>query len=63
MYVTDNNFTEALNSGEQTNALFLDVSKAFNKEKLYFKLSHSGINRSLLDWIKVFMGTMSNSNY
>ena len=50
-----NNFAEALNSGNQIDALFLDFSKAFDKvphERLCLKLSHYGINGCLLDWIK-----------
>jgi len=53
-----NDFTKALNSGEQIDALFLDFSKAFDKvphERLYLKLLHCGINGNLLNWIKSFL--------
>ena len=59
-----NDFTKALNSGEQIDALFLDFSKAFDKvphERLCHKLSHYGINGHLLDWIKSFLTDRTQS--
>ena len=50
-----NDFTIALNSGKQIDALFLDFSKAFDKvphERLYPKLLHCG---NSLNWIKSFL--------
>jgi len=53
-----NDFSKALNTGEQIDVLFLDFAKAFNKvphERLCQKLGHYGIIGNLLDWIKNFL--------
>jgi len=59
-----NDFTKALNFGEQIDALFLDFSKVFDKvphERLYLKLLHCGVNGNLLNWIKSFLQGRSQS--
>ena len=53
-----NDFTKALSSGEQIDALFLDFLKPFDKvsdERLYLKLLHCGVNKNWLNWIKCFL--------
>ena len=55
---TIEDFSLDLDSGAQINAIFLDFSKAFNKVpfgRLFFKLSHYGIQGTLLDWIRDFL--------
>ena len=47
-----------LDNGRETDALFLDFSKAFDKvphKRLLLKLSQYGIPKQLLDWIKDFL--------
>jgi len=51
------------NAGIQTDLLFLDFSKAFDKvshKHLLSKLSHYGINGQLYYWIKDFCLIVSN---
>ena len=53
-----NDFSKALDAGEQVDALFIDFAKAFDKvphERLCQKLLHYGITGKLLDWIKNFL--------
>ena len=59
-----NNFHHCLDSGSHIDSLFLDFSKAFDKvshRKLYHKLSHCGINGSILRWIRAFLTDRSQS--
>jgi len=57
-----NDFSKALNAGEQIDALFLDFAKAFIKvlhERLCQKILRHGITGNLLDWIKNFLHEQS----
>ena len=48
----------AMNSKKQVDTLTLDFSKAFDRathQRLLYKLSHYGIQRSMLSWIQVFL--------
>ena len=52
---TINDFTETLNGSDQTDAIFLDMSKAFDTvplKKLCCKLFHYGIHGYTLKWIE-----------
>ena len=58
LIITINDFAESLNRDEQTDVIFLDFSKAFNKvsnQHLFHKLHHYGIRGDLLTWIKSFV--------
>ena len=58
LILTVNDFAETLNNGEQSDVIFLDFSKAFDKVShyhLFHKLHHYGIRGDILDWIKNFM--------
>ena len=58
LIITINDFAESLNRNEQTNVIFLDFSKAFDKashQHLFHKLHHYGIRGDLLTWIKSFV--------
>jgi len=53
-----NEFAECLNQRGQCDVLLLDFSKAFDKVShslLYHKLSHYGIEGSLLSWLESFL--------
>ena len=55
---TIEDFSLHLDSGAQIDAIFLDFSKAFDKvpyNRLFLKLSHYGIQGTLLEWIKDFL--------
>ena len=59
-----NDFHHCVDSGYHIDALSLVFSKAFDKvshTKLCHKLSHYGINGSLLRWIKAFLTDRSQS--
>ena len=48
----------AMNSKKQVDTLTLDFSRAFDRaphQRLLYKLSHYGIQRSMLSWIQVFL--------
>ena len=58
LIITINDFAESLNRNEQTDVIFLDFSKAFDKashQHLFHKLHHYGIRGDLLTWIKGFV--------
>ena len=58
LITTLNNFSNCLNEKEQTDAILLDFSKAFDKvdhNGLILKLEHFGIRSSLLNWIRSFL--------
>ena len=58
LITTVHDFTTCLNRKEQTDAILLDFSKAFDKvdhEGLLHKLQHAGIQNSSLNWIKSFL--------
>ena len=58
LIITINDFAESLNRNEQTDVIFLDFSKAFDKvshQHLFHKLHHYGIREDLLTWIKSFI--------
>ena len=58
LIATVNDLAEGLNTGNQTDVILLDFSKAFDKVphvRLCHKLHHLGINGSLLTWIKHFL--------
>ena len=58
LVITINDFAESLNRNEQTDVIFLDFSKAFDKvsrQHLFHKLHHYGIRGDLLTWIKGFV--------
>ena len=58
LILTVNDFAETLNNGEQSDIIFLDFSKVFDKVShyhLFHKLHHYGIRGDILDWIKNFM--------
>ena len=62
LIITVNDFAETLNNGEQSDVIFLDFSKAFDKvshHHLFHKLYHYGIRGNTLNWIKNF--TLSRS--
>ena len=61
LILTVNDFAESLNNGEQTDVIFLDFSKAFDKvsHHLFYKLYHYGIRGDILDWIKNFVSNRS----
>lgn len=51
-------FVSNLNNGDQTDAIFLDLSKAFdrvNHSKLLAKLENYGVDYTLLQWIKAYL--------
>ena len=53
-----NDFAESLSKNEQTDVIFLDFSKTFDKvshQHLFYKLHHYGIKGDLLTWIKSFV--------
>ena len=57
LIITIKDFAEGLNRNEQTDVIFLDFSKAFDKvshQHLFHKLHHYGIRRDLLTWINSF---------
>ena len=58
LIITINDLAESLNRNEQTDVIFLDFSKAFDKvshRHLFHKLNHYGIWGDLLTWIKSFV--------
>ena len=58
LITTLDDFSNCLNKKEQTDAILLDFSKAFDKvdhEGLILKLEHFGIRNSLLNWIRSFL--------
>ena len=58
LIITINEFAESLNRNEQTDVIFLDFSKVFDKvshQHLFHKLHHYGIRGDLLTWIKSFV--------
>ena len=58
LLLTVNDFAENLNRNEQTDIIFLDFSKTFDKvshQHLLHKLHHYGIKGNLLDWIQHFV--------
>ena len=55
---TIEDFSLNFDSGAQIDAIFLDFSKAFDKvphECQFLKLSHYGVQGTLLDWIRDFL--------
>ena len=49
-----NTFCKALDEGKEVRAVFLDISKAFDRvwhKSLLFKLKQAGINSTLLQWL------------
>lgn len=55
-------FLTGLNSGEQTDAVFLDLSKAFDRvshAKLLGKLKRLGVDHTLLSWIESYLSRRS----
>ena len=49
---------EALENGKEVRAIFLDISKAFDKvwhEGLLFKLKQIGIGGPLLNWFQTYL--------
>ena len=62
LILTINDLAESLNRNEQTDVIFLDFSKAFDKVShlyLFHKLHHYGIRGDLLTWIKDFVANRS----
>ena len=58
LIVTFHDLVSAVNRGSQVDAFILDFSKPFDRvphERLLYKLSHYGINGSLLTWIRAFL--------
>ena len=58
LILTIQDLVSNLNSGEQTDAIFLDFSKAFDKvphKRLLLKLHHYGVRGTILDWIRDFL--------
>ena len=58
LILTINDLAESLNRNEQTDVIFLDFSKAFDKVShlhIFHKLHHYGIRGDLLTWIKDFV--------
>ena len=56
--------SKCMQSGKQTDLIFLDFSKAFDKvahEKLLFKLHFYGIRENILNWIKDFLDNRTQS--
>ena len=55
---------KSMQSGKQTDLIFLDFSKAFDKvahEKLLLKLHFYGIRGNILNWIKDFLDNRTQS--
>ena len=53
-----NTFCKALDEGEEVRAVFLDISKAFDRvwhKGLLFKLKQAGINSTLLQWLSSYL--------
>ena len=58
LILTIQDLASNLNSGEQTDAILLDFSKAFDKvphQRLLLKLHHYGVRGTILDWIRDFL--------
>ena len=58
LIITINDLAESLNRNEQTDVIFLDFSKAFDKvshRHLFHRLHYYGIRGDLLTWIKSFV--------
>ena len=58
LIITLDDFANTLKNKEQTDAILLDFSKAFDKvdhEGLLLKLEHYGIRSSLLLWVRSFL--------
>ena len=58
LFPNSDDFSNTLRNKEQTDAILLDFSKAFDKvdhEGLLLKLDHYGIRSSLLNWIRSFL--------
>ena len=58
LLTTVDDFLRNLNSGLQTDVLFLDFKKAFDKvphHRLCHKLSYYGIRNATLNWIQNFL--------
>ena len=58
--------SKSMQSGKQTDLIFLDFSKAFDKvahEKLLLKLHFYGIRGNILNWIKDLPTTERNQLY
>ena len=58
LILTIQDLVSNLNSGEQTDAILLDFSKAFDKvphKRLLLKLHHYGVRGTILDWIRDFL--------
>jgi len=54
---------DCLDHGEQTDAIVMDLSKAFDKvdhHKLVHKLKHMGVNPYITTWIKDFLHNRSH---
>jgi len=54
---------DSLDHGEQTDAIVMDLSKAFDKvdhHKLVYKLKHMGVNPYITTWIKDFLHNRSH---
>ena len=53
-----NIFCKALDEGKEVRAVFLDISKAFDRvwhKGLLFKLKQAGINATLLQWLSYYL--------
>ena len=53
-----NTFCKALDEGKEVRAVFLDISKAFDRvwhKGLLFKLKQAGINSTLLQWLSSYL--------
>ena len=53
-----NTFCKALDDGKEVRAIFLDVSKAFDRvwhKGLLYKLKHKGIDETLLQWLASYL--------
>ena len=64
LILTVNDFAETLNRGEQSDVVFLDSLKVFDRvshHHLFHKLHHYGIRGDVLDWIKNF--TLNRSQH
>ena len=58
LITTINNIAQGLDAGSQIDAIFLDLSKVFDKvphQRLCIKLQHYGIRGPLLTWIQDFL--------